>query len=185
MKEDVYQLLEKKAENIQPGAEGLLVLDHWQGNRTPYIDPNSRGVILGLSLAHTAHHVFRAILEGVAYGTALNIKKLREDLEIKAIHASGGATKSKLWMQIHADVANLPIYVPKNPEASLVGSAIAAAVASGFYSNLREASNAMVHILDKIEPNPENHSLYQSYLEKYIELYWKLRDLVYELGQKE
>src|SRR5690606_29023924 len=66
---DVYDVLNQQAAQLPPGAEGLIVLDHWQGNRTPYTDPESRGMIWGLTLRHQAHHVYRAILEGVAYGT--------------------------------------------------------------------------------------------------------------------
>jgi ribulose kinase len=65
----VYDVLNAKASTIPPGSEGLIVLEHWQGNRTPWTDPLSRGVIRGLTLGHTPAHVYRAILEGVAYGT--------------------------------------------------------------------------------------------------------------------
>ncbi|MEZ4582258.1 MAG: FGGY-family carbohydrate kinase [Caldilineaceae bacterium] len=66
---DTYTILNEKAANVPIGSEGLIVLDYWQGNRTPYVDPEARGIMRGFSLKHTSGHVFRAILEGIAYGT--------------------------------------------------------------------------------------------------------------------
>jgi ribulose kinase len=66
---DAYEVLGEMAAEVPPGSEGLMVLDYWQGNRTPYTDPEARGMMWGLSLRHEEGHVFRAILEGICYGT--------------------------------------------------------------------------------------------------------------------
>lgn len=183
---DIYEILNHQARKIKPGSEGLLVLEHWQGNRTPYADPLSRGMIWGLSLKHETPHLFRAIMEGVAYGTELILRTFRESgFMPEKIFACGGATKSKLWMQIHSDVSNIPIYIPKEPEATCLGSAILASVGSSYYDSLQEASEKMVKIVDVVEPNSENHEIYKFYLDKYIRSYKKMQELVHELVEHE
>src|SRR5258708_6793873 len=74
----LYELLDKRAENLPVGSDGLLVLDHWQGNRTPYTDSEARGMIWGLTLKHDATHIYRAIMEGICYGTELIFRTLRQ-----------------------------------------------------------------------------------------------------------
>ncbi|MFW5812140.1 MAG: FGGY-family carbohydrate kinase, partial [Alkalispirochaetaceae bacterium] len=106
----VYDILNEQAAKLPPGSDGVLVLEHWQGNRTPWVDPNSRGVIRGLTLSHGPAHIFRAIMEGVVYGTKVIIDRMeKEKFKIKEIIACGGATQSDLWMQITADVTGKPI----------------------------------------------------------------------------
>ena len=183
---DIYDILNDKAGKLKPGSEGLIVLDHWQGNRTPYVDPKSRGVIWGLSLRHTPFHLFRAIMEGIAYGTENILRTFKQaGFEPKEIFACGGATKSKLWMQIHSDVSNIPIYIPKETEAACLGSVILASVSGGYYSSLQEASEKMVKIAYMVEPNSKNHEIYKFYVEKYIQTYEKMRELSHELVKYE
>jgi len=126
---DIYDVLNELAAQVPPGSEGLILIDYFQGNRTPYTDPLARGMLWGLSLGHGEGHLFRAIIEGVCYGTEHIFRTMREnDFEPKEIVAAGGATKSDLWMQIHADVANVPISFTRVGDAPALGSAILAAV---------------------------------------------------------
>ncbi len=116
------------------GAEGLVVRDDWQGNRSPYKNPQARGAIAGLSLAHGPGHVFRAIYEATACGT----RHILEDasahgLEVERIFLGGGGAKSALWLQIHADILKKPVHLARESEACALGSAMAAAVAAGIY----------------------------------------------------
>ena len=85
------------------------MLDHFQGNRTPYTDAASRGAITGLTLKHTPAHVFRAIIEGICLGTRLIIDSFGEAFSAKRIVAAGGPTNSRLWLQIHADTIGVPL----------------------------------------------------------------------------
>ena len=102
-----------RAEALPPGAEGLIVQDHFQGNRTPYTDPLSRGAIVGLTLAHEPHHIFRAIIEGIGFGTRAILDAFRAGgYGSTEITVGGGATASRPWMQIHADTAGLPVRIP-------------------------------------------------------------------------
>ncbi len=179
---NVYDVVNEEASKLKPGSEGLIVLDHWQGNRTPYVDPESRGVIWGLSLKHTPSHLFRAIMEGVAYGTENTFRTFKQaGFEPEEIFACGGATKSKLWMQIHSDVSNIPIYIPKETEAACLGSAILASVSAGYYDSIQEASERMVKVAYVVEPDPKNHEIYKFYIEKYTQTYERMRELSHEL----
>src|SRR5205809_753614 len=181
---DLYDLLNKRAENLPVGSDGLMVVDHWQGNRTPYADPEARGMIWGLTLKHNTTHVYRAIVEGICYGTELIFRTLRNyGFQPQQIVASGGSLKSQLWMQIHADVSNLPITFTKVVDAPVLGSAILAAVGAGIYPNLQEAARHMVHTSHRIEPDQQRHKEYQFYVDKYIATYPQMRDLMHDVAQ--
>jgi FGGY-family pentulose kinase len=179
-KVSTYEILNEQAAQIPPGSEGLIVLDHWQGNRSPHTDANSRGMIWGFSLRHTPAHVARAIMEGVAYGSEQNLRVLRENgFETKEIVICGGVVNSPLWIQIHADISNVPITITRVSEASTLGSAILGAVAAKLYSSVPEASNAMVHTERQIEPNQEVHNVYQYYFESYTKTYPAMKELMH------
>ena len=180
----LYDVLNERAEQIPPGSDGLLVVDHWQGNRTPYTDPDARGIIWGLTLKHDVAHIYRAIVEGICYGTELILRTLREyGFQPQQIVASGGPLKSRMWMQIHADVSNLPITFTKVPDAAVLGSAILAAVGAGVYADVQEAARRMVHSAGRIEPDERRHREYQFYVQKYIATYQQMRQLMHELAQ--
>jgi FGGY-family pentulose kinase len=177
----LYQMMDEMAQEIPVGSEGLIVLDSFQGNRTPLVDPKLRGALWGLSLRHKPEHVFRAILEGIAYGTEFIFQKFREaGYEAREIYACGGPTRSRLWMQIHSDVSNIPINIPKVQDAPLLGSAILAAVAAGLYPSVKEAAKNMVHISERIEPNVSNHEAYRFFVNQYVKTYDRLADLMHE-----
>jgi FGGY-family pentulose kinase len=177
----LYDLLNKRAESIPAGSDGLLVVDHWQGNRTPYTDPEARGMIWGLTLKHDTAHIYRAIVEGICYGTELIFRTLRTyGFQPQQIVACGGPLKSQLWMQIHADVSNLPITFTKVPDAAVLGSAILAAVGAGVYPSIQEAAHQMVHSSYRIEPDQQRHQEYQFYVEKYIATYHQMQDLMHD-----
>ncbi len=173
----VYEVLNERAAEISPGSEGLVVLEHWQGNRTPWVDATSRGVIRGLTLSHTPVHIYRAIMESVAYGTEMILRRMREsEFEVNEIIACGGATQSDLWMQITADVTGTPITIPTEQQAVSLGAAIAATVVAGMYSDLRQAADAMVSIAKRVQPIADNHRSYAEYVDQYDATYHALKD---------
>jgi FGGY-family pentulose kinase len=178
---DAYTILNELAGPIPPGSEGLVVLDYWQGNRTPYVDPEARGVIRGLSLKHTTGHLFRAIIEGIAYGTEHILRTFRGNgFVVDAMVAAGGATKSPLWLQIHADVSNVPLVLTAVPDAPALGSAILGAVAAGLFPDVQSAAEAMVHERARIEPDRAAHEAYKFYVDQYINTYPPLQALIQE-----
>jgi FGGY-family pentulose kinase len=178
---DVYTILNELARPIPPGSEGLIVLDYWQGNRTPYVDPEARGIIRGLSLKHTTGHLFRAIIEGIAYGTEHILRTFRSNgFVVDEMVAAGGPTKSPLWMQIHADVSNVPIILPAVTDGAALGSAILGAVAAGLFRDVQSAAERMVHTRARIEPDPATHEAYRFYVDQYINTYPPLQSLIQE-----
>jgi FGGY-family pentulose kinase len=178
---DAYQVLNEMAAGIPIGSDGLLVVDYFQGNRAPHSDPLTRGMIWGLSLSHGEGHLFRAILEGICYGTEHIFRTFGEHgYQPKLIAVSGGATRSDLWMQMHADVSNVPISLTRVGEGPVLGSAMLAAVGAGIYPDLAAAAGRMVHIERTVEPDAARHAEYEFYIEKYIETYPRMRDLMHE-----
>lgn len=173
----VYDVLSERAAKLSPGSDGLVVLEHWQGNRTPWVDATSRGVIRGLTLSHTPVHIYRAIMESVAYGTEMIIRQMNKaNFNIDEIIACGGATESDLWMQIHADVTGKPISIPTEQQAVSLGAAITATVVAGMYDSIREAADSMVTIAKRVEPNAANHERYKEYVDQYDSTYHALKD---------
>lgn len=177
----IYDYMDLNAAKIPFGSEGLIVLEHWQGNRTPFVDPYSRGVIRGLSLKHTPFHVYRAIMEAVAYGTEAILRVIRENsIEISEVVACGGTTKSNLWLQIYSDVTGLEIKTTTTPEAAMLGSAILGAVAAKKYESITEAASKMVHYEKTIKPNLDANKKYRYFVDQYIKTYHCLKDSMHE-----
>ena len=173
-----FDTLNREAAALDPGADGLLVLDHFQGNRTPYTDPLSRGAITGLSLHHTAAHLFRATLEAIGFGTRAIVQRMAQAGSGAAeITCGGGATRSPLWLQIHADTAGLPVVVPEVAEAPALGAAVLAAHGAGHYASIDEGIAAMVRPGRRIEPIAANVARYDDIYRRYVELYPALKPL--------
>ena len=176
----------ERAAGLPPGSDGLVVVSDWQGNRTPYVDPDARGVIWGLSLAHGDHHVFRAILEGICFGTenALRVFR-RHGIEVGDAVVCGGPSKSMFWMQMHADVSNLRITRTRVPEVVVLGAAVLAAVGAGAYPDVPSAARAMVSPADVIEPDAERHEEYRFYCDQAIATYGQMKGLMHTLARKQ
>ncbi len=181
----VYQLLDEEAAQVPPGAEGLIVLDYFQGNRTPHTDSTARGAIWGLSLQSGRAQVFRALMEGIAYGMEDILQTFRtHGFLVERIIASGGATHSPLFMQIYADVCGQPLQVTREPEASLLGSAVVAAVGAGLHPDLATAAQQMVAIERQFTPDPQRHAEYAFFVRQYQDTYRQLRDLMRKMNER-
>lgn len=167
-----FDEMNRKAAALPCGAEGLIVQDHFQGNRTPYTDAQSRGAITGLTLAHEPQHVFRAIMEGISMGTRAILDSFAKGgYEGSEMVAGGGATNSDLFMQIHADTAGIPVRIPASTDGPTLGSAILAAHGAGRFSSIDEGIEAMVEPGRVIEPNPRAVREYEEIYPRYLELY--------------
>ena len=169
-------VLNRDAEALSPGCDGLLVLDHFQGNRTPYTDPLSRGAFVGLTLAHTLPHLFRAAIEGICFGTRAILDRMAEaGFQGREIVVGGGAARSELWLQIHADTAGLPVRVPETADAALLGSAILAEVGLGTFGTIDDGIAAMTRPGRVIAPRPAAQAAYADVYARYRELYPALK----------
>lgn len=181
-----FDELTERAAALPPGSEGIVVVSDWQGNRTPYVDPDARGVVWGLSLAHDVHHLFRAILEGVCFGSENVLRAFRDQgVEIAHAVACGGPSRSRFWMQMHADVSDLRIERTCVSEVVALGAAVLAAVGAGAYADVPTAARAMVSSLDSIEPDPERHEEYRFYCDQSIATYQSLVDQMHAVARRQ
>ncbi len=181
-----YDILNMQSKDIPIGSNGLVINEYFSGNRTPYTDPRARAIFAGLSLAHGPAHVYHALQEAVCFGTEHNLRALRAaGMETNEMVACGGATKSRAWMQMHADVTGVPITLTEVGDAVALGSAMLAAVGAGIYSSIQEAAKNMVHEIDRIQPDQARHDEYKFYVDKYTEIYPALRGVIHELVEKQ
>ncbi|MEL4358811.1 MULTISPECIES: FGGY-family carbohydrate kinase [unclassified Luteococcus] len=179
---DPYTVLDELASQVPVGSDGLILLDHFQGNRAPYSDARSRGVFWGLSLGHTEGHMFRAIMEGVCFGTQSIFDVMRANgYPPESVVVSGGPAKSKLWMQLHADVTNVPMTFTDVREGPVLGSAMMAAVGAGIFPDLPAAAQQMVHTVAVIEPNQTAHEAYEYSYHAYLRTYDAMRELMRDM----
>lgn len=168
-------------DEIPIGADGVTVLDFFQGNRTPYKDAMAKGVIFGLNIKHTWKHIYRAVLESVSYGTQNIIRNFEEQgYPVASITACGGVTKDRRWLQMISDVTGKPIIVNENIQAGVLGCCVVAASKGRFYNDFQSAAEHMVKPKFIVEPDMKNHEEYQPYFHKYLELYESLKDLMHQ-----
>jgi L-ribulokinase len=173
-----YQLLEEKATKLKVGESGLLALDWWNGNRSVLVDVDLTGLLLGATLATKPEEIYRALIEATAYGKRIIIETFQKNgVPIHELIACGGLPeKSKLLMQIYADVIGLPIRVSSSNQTPALGSAMFGAVAAGKelggYDSIYEAAKVMAHLKDVIYTAiPENQSVYEKLYAEYITLH--------------
>ncbi|UNK40314.1 FGGY family carbohydrate kinase (plasmid) [Shinella sp. H4-D48] len=182
---DTYGDMLRQAESMPIGADGLVALDFWQGNRNPYTDYELQGALWGLTLKHTPAHMLRALIESVAYGTENILRTLRAHaVSIETMVICGGATRTPFLTQMHADVCGIPIAVPKVLDATAFGSAINAAVGAGFYGSLPEASGHMVKESHVVEPDMGRNEAYGAVFEFYRETHEALSPLMHRMARR-
>jgi xylulokinase len=180
--ETAYASLFAEAETIPPGAEGLLLLPYFSGERTPLNDPQARGVIAGLTLAHKREHLYRAVLESVAYGIRHNIETFQSiGADVRRVVAVGGGTKSRAWLQIVSDVAGISQEVPQLTIGASYGDAFLAGLAAGLLQ--RSDLTSWVRPGSKVRPNSRHKAAYDSLYADYRLLYERTRDIVHRLGE--
>lgn len=177
--------LDAAAEAVGPGAGGLVALDYWQGNRAPRQDPLARGAFWGLSLGHDVGHLLRAVYEATAYGT----RHILDDMIAHGFSphemvACGGGSRSRLWLQLHADICGQPIALTAQPDATALGAAMCAAVGAGCFPDLPAAGTAMVQILGRIEPDLATRATYDELYGYYLATYDALRDLMHQMNRR-
>ena len=167
---DAYDRLTRLAQDVAPGADGLVLLPHLMGAFSPVPNVTARGSFTGFTLSHTRAHFVRALLEGVAFMLKHNLEYIeRTGLEIHEIRSMGGGSRSRLWNQIKADVCNLPLLTLANEETGLLGDAILAGVASGIFSSIEAGCQAMVAIKQVIRPG-EHAIAYAEPYRRYLAL---------------
>ncbi|WP_068505136.1 FGGY-family carbohydrate kinase [Paenibacillus kribbensis] len=151
---------------------GLLVLPHFAGAATPYMDPESRGAIIGLTTETTRMQIYQALMEGVTYEMALNMERLSEaGIEIHMIRATGGGAASDVWLQMKADILNKPIVSLRATQSGTLGCIMLAGLACELYESIEEAEQIFVKVNRTYTPNPDKHEQYKKWLQKYKKCY--------------
>ena len=173
----VEEVLNDLLHQSPPGAMGLIVQPYW----TPGLgEDNAKGAIIGFGDVHKKEHVYRAVIEGLAYGLLDGMHKLekRGSFKFKEIAVSGGASQSDEICQITADVFNMKLVRGKTHETSGLGAAMITAFGIGTFNSLEEAKSKMVNYSDTFIPNPENTKLYKElYKDIYLKMFDKLEPL--------
>ena len=179
-----YDTLVAEAETVPPGAEGLLFLPYLTGERTPHLDPEARGVFLGLTARHTRGHMTRALMEGVLFGLRDGLDIMR-DLEIrpKEIRATGGGATAPLWLHLQADVYGLPVHQLEIEEGAAYGAALLGHVAAGTFADVGEATSVVRTKPDVSEPDPRATETYDALHAVYRGLYASLREDMHRLAE--
>jgi len=172
------------AARVAPGAGGLVFLPYFSGERTPLNDPQARGVIAGLSLAHTRDQVFRAILEGVACGVRHNVETLAQiGAQVRRVVAVGGGAQTDTWLQIVSDVSGLRQEVPAITVGACYGDAFLAGCAAGLLR--RDQIAEWVRPGRFIEPATSLRPAYDALYQDYLDLYRDTRRVVHRLAGRQ
>ncbi len=174
---DAYELMTHQAAQSPPGARGVFWLPYLQGERTPHLDANARGVLFGLTAAHDRRDVIRAVLEGVTFGLRDSLEIIKETgVEISQIRLTGGGAKSALWRRIQADVFDHEVVTINIDEGPAFGAAIIAGVGAGTFESFEDASLKLISIGKTIDPIPENAKIYNRHYKQYRRLYPALKE---------
>ena len=172
-------LFERLVDDIEPGSMGLMLQPYWTpGIKTP--GPEAKGAVIGFGDVHTRAHLYRSILEGLAYALREGKERIekRSRTPITSLRVSGGGSQSRNAMQITADIFGMPTARPHLYETSGLGAAIDAAVGLGLHPDFKTAVKAMTHVGDVFEPDQKNHRLYDAlYHDVYKKMYRRLKPL--------
>jgi gluconokinase len=185
-----FEELLELAESVAPGSGGLICLPFFAGERSPNWNSEARAAFIGLSLEHRASHIGRSLLEGVAYRMrSLDELLAASGANVREIRASGGFTRSPLWLQILASVLNRELAVPAWGETSSLGAACWTLLASGHIGSLDDLGT-LIAIKETYPPVQADSGKYQELYDLYCQLYQALApyfgpvaDLQSQLGQ--
>jgi xylulokinase len=180
LKTNYYDIINRGIAEVPPGANRLTFIPYLAGaGWGPRSDPFAKGVFLGLTISTTKQDIGRAVLEGITIEMRDNIESIRRAIDINDMRVVGGATKSKLWNQMQADMYKLPVQVPAVGEAGCLGAAIYAGIGAGVYKDFSEATANAVKIKEVIDPNPANYAAYDAAYERFVLAFEGLKSVDY------
>jgi xylulokinase len=180
------QVLETAAGQVPPGAEGLLLLPYLNAASTPYWDSQARGVLFGLRGTHNKAHVYRAVLEGLAFEQRVETEAMERALgqPVERFFAMGGGSRSPLFCQMIADITGRPVTACQEVETTCLGAAMMAAATMDDTDDLREVAAKMSGEGASYEPDEKRSALYDRiYNDVFKELYPRLADLFPALAE--
>jgi xylulokinase len=150
---DAYERLTSEAMKVPVGSDGLLWAPYLMGERTPHLDPNARGALIGLTASHTRGHMVRSILEGVAFSLKDSFTLFAEmEVPVNRIRLGGGGARSPLWRQIQADVYGHEVEIVEAEEGAAYGAAILAGVGAKMWNSVDAACNDIVRVAQRVTP---------------------------------
>jgi len=174
---EVYDIISKQVESAEAGCEGLICLPYLTGERTPYPDPNARGVFFGITLRHDKTHFARSVYEGVAYGLRDTFEIFNEmKVPVNQVRASGGGARSPIWRQIQADITGQEHVLINIDEGPALGVALLAGVGTGIYPSVEEACRRVIKVESSTKADMTRKSKYDKYYSVYRALYPALKD---------
>ncbi len=175
---DPYELLTDEAAQVPPGCQGLLWAPYLMGERTPHLDPNARGALVGLTATHTRAHVIRAILEGIAFSLRDTFTLFDEmKVDVKRVRLGGGGARSALWRQIQADVYGHEVEIVGAEEGAAYGVAILAGVGAGIWKSVDEACSAVVRVAATVAPRPDAVNVMNASYAAYRRVYPAMKNI--------
>jgi len=175
---DPYDVFAEEAASAPAGCEGAIWAPYLMGERTPHLDPNARGALVGLTASHTRAHVIRAILEGVAFSLKDTFTIFEEmNVPVTAIRLGGGGARSSLWRQIQADVYAHEVEIVAAEEGAAYGAAILAGTGAKEWSSVEQACDAIVRVAKRVVPNQKDSATMQNAYQTYRKVYPALRNL--------
>ena len=178
-----YAELVKEAAETKPGAEGVIVLPYFSGERTPVMDPRAKGMIFGLSLTHSRGHIFRAILEGMGHGVKQHVDLFTSiGARPKTIKSVGGGTKNSIWLQAISDISGVPQEVAPLTFGASYGDALLAGVAVGLVSSPEEIRTWQGKART-INPDEKLAETYRPLSEIYTSLYDATKNQMHKLHE--
>jgi sugar (pentulose or hexulose) kinase len=176
-------LFDELVRGVPPGSEGLVLQPYWSpGLKVP--GPEARGAIIGFSAVHTRAHVYRALLEGLAYALREGKEQIerRTRVPIRQLRVAGGGSQSDAAMQVTADIFGLPAARPHTFEASALGAVIDAAVGVRLFADIPTAVSQMTRVGDVFEPDRQARAVYDAlYRQVYLQMYPRLRPLYHAI----
>lgn len=169
--------------NLPKSPTNLLVLPHFSGAGTPFLDKKSKGAILGLSLTTSRAEIAKSFLEGLAFELKINIDLLlKNKIKINEINAVGGGSKSDVWLQIKSDITNVMINIPAHKDAACIGAAIKAGVGTKVFKDYSDGVSSMISITKTLKPSIPVNRVYQKRYNTYKRLYPLLKSINEKLG---
>ncbi|TGE39143.1 xylulokinase [Desulfosporosinus fructosivorans] len=173
---DPYVVMDRFAEQVMPGAGGLVYLPYLMGERSPHPDPYCRGVFFGLSATHNRANMIRAVMEGVAFSQRECVDVFKEmKVNVDDMIACGGGGRSPVWRQMLSDMYGCSVSTIKADEGPALGVAILAGVGAGIYDSVEAACDNIVSKKSIHHPNPSTRKVYEDYYELYKKLYIDLQ----------
>ncbi len=175
--ENFYTHMDDKISQIEPGSNGLVVLPYFASAGTPRYNPQARGVVIGLTFAHTRYHIARSFLEGITYDMKDMLNSMiSSGIEITEARVLGGPTKSPVWNQIQADIYGIPVTTLTISDATVLGAAILGGVGAQVFSSITEGADSMVRLNKTYVPDRECSALYEKLYQIFTRAYDGLTD---------